>query len=88
MQFETNMPDIIVLHWDGKVIKYDTGAEDDRLCIKGSFPASDHPDQFFAAPCIVDGTGRTMAEALLQTLQTWNVPNSNIVAMSWDTTDV
>ena len=36
-KFESNMPEIVVLHWDGKVIKYDTGIVDDRLCIKVNF---------------------------------------------------
>lgn len=25
---------MVVLHWDGKIIKYETGTVDDRLCIK------------------------------------------------------
>ena len=54
--------------------------------MQGSFPASDHPDQFFAAPRIEAGTGSAMVDALLETIQSWHISRSHIVAMSWDTT--
>lgn len=41
-EFELNMPGIVVLYWDGKIIKYDTGVVDDRLCIKVTY----FPTQF------------------------------------------
>ena len=33
-KFQAKVSDMVVLHWDGKIIKYDTGNVDDRLCIK------------------------------------------------------
>lgn len=32
--FKEHMPSHIVIHWDGKVIQYDKGDSDDRLCVK------------------------------------------------------
>ena len=32
----------VVVHWDGKIIKYDTGAEDERLCIKVTIDFMQH----------------------------------------------
>ena len=54
--------------------------------MQGSFPACEKPDQLFAAPRIEAGTGRVMANALIDTIQSWHIPRSCIVAMSWDTT--
>lgn len=33
-EFKLNMPQYVVMHWDGKVIEYESGDIDDRLCIK------------------------------------------------------
>ena len=57
--FIAHMPKYLVLHWDGKVIKYAQRREtDDRLAIIVSAPGNDPPlaDQFLAAPCIPDST--------------------------------
>ena len=41
--FQTNMPKFIIMHWDGKVIKYAKKREtDERLAIVGSFPRPDN----------------------------------------------
>ena len=33
-EFITNVPELIVLHWDGKIIHYEDGETDERLCVK------------------------------------------------------
>lgn len=86
-KFKNMMPKFIVLHWDGKVIKYENRQEqDERLAIVASFPRPAQQHQFLAAPCIPNGTGATMCNALLNTLQSWQIPHENIIGISWDTT--
>lgn len=35
-EFIANVPEHIVLHWDGKIIHYEDGDPDERLCVKVS----------------------------------------------------
>ena len=49
---------LMILHWDGKKIKYQKRREkDDRLAIVASFPRPTDKHQFLGAPRIPDGTG-------------------------------
>ena len=85
--FQTDMPKYIIMHWDGKIIKYAKKREtDERLAIVGSFPRPGNQHQFLAAPRIPDGTGSSMRDALLDTLRVWEIPHDRILGMSWDTT--
>ena len=85
-EFKQNMPDHMVLHWDGKVIKYERHHElEDRLAVVGSFPGLDRNEQFLAAPRIADGKGITMSRALQATLLEWNIPLDVIIGICWDT---
>lgn len=85
--FKTHMPQFLIIHWDGKVIKYEHRREsDERLAIVASIPLPDTPTQFLAAPHIPDGTGQSMTNALLEALHVWSIPLDNIIGMSWDTT--
>ena len=65
------MPYHIVLHWDGKVIKYQKKRKaDERTCIIESFPAVEEggvktPDQFFGAPLVPNSKGRVVTTSLL-----------------------
>ena len=36
-QLKLTMPPYVIMHWDGKVIEYESGDIDDRLCIKVIF---------------------------------------------------
>ena len=81
------MPKHIVLHWDGKIIKYKHRREtDDRLAIVCSFPRSRNKHQFLTAPRIPDGTVTSQKDALVITFGVWEIPHNNIIGMSWDTT--
>ncbi len=85
-KFYSLMPKHLVVHWDGKVIKYAHGT-DDRLAIIVSNPCNPPlPDQFLAAPCIPNSTGQTMANAILDTLQQWHIPKEVVIGTCWDTT--
>ena len=85
--FKKNMPEFIVMHWDGKLIKYQHRREtDERLAVVASFPRPDHTHQFLAAPCIPNGTGASMRDALMETIRVWEIPHNSIIGMSWDTT--
>lgn len=81
-----NLPHNLILHWDGKDIVYKSGPNEDRLCIKISFPGVDKADQFLAAPITQPPDGLTMSLALLDTLESWHIPTENFIGMSWDTT--
>ena len=86
-EFASSMPSNIVLHWDGKVIKYENRKESDELlAIVLSSPQLEHHTQFLAAPQIPDGTGASMKDALMTTLNVWDIPANNIIGMCWDTT--
>ena len=82
------MPEFLIMHWDGKVIKYENRHEtDDRLAVVASFRTQDMIRyQFLAAPLIPDSTGNSMRLALQDTLNEWEIPGDNIIGMSWDTT--
>ena len=73
--FRRNLHPHIVLHWDGKVIVYEKEVTD----VKGSFPGLDKPDEFFAAPSIHPPNGATMAETLINVLESWKIPRKNII---------
>lgn len=86
-EFQNMMPKFMVIHWDGKVIKYANRQEtDERLAIVASIPRPNQQHQFLAAPYIPDGTGVSMCNALLNTLASWEIPHQTIIGMSWDTT--
>ena len=86
-EFASSMPSHIVLHLDGKVIKYENRKEsDERLAIVLSSPQLECHTQFLAAPRIPDGTGASMKDALMTTLNVWDIPDNNIIGMCWDTT--
>ena len=90
--FIANIPTRMVLHWDGKVIKYEKKKEkDDRLCIIGSFPGileddKKKPDLFFGAPLLEKGSGLVCAQKLVNVVTEWKIPESIIIGTSWDTT--
>ena len=80
------MPSHIVVHWDGKVIKYENRKEsDERLAIVLSSPQLDCHTQFLAAPRIPNGTGASMKDDLMTTLNVWDIPANNIIGMCWET---
>ncbi len=56
------------------------------LFLQGSFPGSEQPDQFFAAPPIHPPDGLTMSNAVVETIQAWGIQKSSIIGTSWDTT--
>ena len=59
-EINSDLPDHLILHWDGKDIVFKSGPNEDRLCIKVSFPGTDKPDQFLSAPIIQPPDGNTM----------------------------
>jgi len=80
--FAMDMPSQLVLHWDGKVIKYANRKEsDERLAIVMSSPNLDRHTQFLSAPHIPDGTGASMRDALMATMQVWDIPKENVAGM-------
>ena len=86
-RFKENVSEYVVIHWDSKVIKYAHHEKnDERLAVVASFPSADRRAQFLGAPQLADGSGSSMAAALQATLEVWDVENSSIIGLSWDTT--
>ena len=75
------MPSHIVLHWDGKVIKYENPTEYvERLAIVLNSPQLEQHTRYLAAPQIPHDTGASMKDALMTTLNVWDEPaNNNII---------
>ena len=83
-KFQENVPEHILFHRDGKVIKYEHHHEtEDRLAIVTSLPGRNQNDQFLAAPRIQDGKGTTMSDALQATLHEWTIPSGNLEMLSY-----
>ena len=74
----------VILQWDGKKVKYQSGAEQDRLCIV-LHTLPDGRTQFIGAPRTPDGSGDGQCEALIRYADLWGVA-LHIVGMIWDTT--
>jgi len=73
----------MVLHWDGKLMYDLTGDEKvDRLPIIVSKCGT---EQLLCVPKLPSGTGKAMADALLDTVTEWGIDDC-IKAMSFDTT--
>ena len=74
----------IVLHWDGKISQYLSGATEDRLAIAISAPNS-IPGQFLASPVIAEGTGLTMSNCVFDIASDYGIL-FQVQAMVFDTT--
>ncbi len=85
--FKANMPQFLVAHWDSKVIKYkQQNAFEDRLGVVVSYPTAKPNTQFLAAPRIPDSKGLSMKNAVMDTLEVWEIPNDRVIGICWDTT--
>jgi hypothetical protein len=80
-EFNPHKP--LVLHWDGKLMQDLTGDEKvDRLPIIVSGSGT---EQLLCIPKLSTGTGKAMADAIIDTLSEWGLADS-IKALSFDTT--
>ena len=79
--FNTQKP--LVLHWDGKLMADLTGDEKvDRLPIIVSGSGT---EQLLCVPKLPSGTGKAIADALMETVSDWDIADK-IKALSFDTT--
>ena len=76
--------DFVVLHFDGKIIHYITGEEDDRLAVCISVPNM-IPGQFLASPGMPDGKGKTMSTNLNNVIEEFGL-TPKVEALVFDTT--
>ena len=74
----------VILQWDGKKVKYETGTVEDRLFIV-LHTIPDGRSRFIGAPRTPDGTGAAQCEAIARYTDLWGV-NDRVVGMIWDTT--
>ena len=73
----------LTIHWDGKLMEDLTGNKKvDRLPIVVS---TDGVDQILAVPKLSAGTGQAMCDAIMQTIEEWNIQD-DIRSFSFDTT--
>lgn len=80
---DLNCANVLVLHWDGKILpKVDGQGKVDRLPIVVTGIAT---EQLLGAPELEAGTGEKESEALLQTIEQWNL-STKIRAFCFDTT--
>ena len=80
-QFDPQKP--LVLHWDGKLMGDLTGDQKiDRLPI---IVSGCGVDQILCVPKLDSGTGKAMADAMIDVLTDWGIKN-RIKAISFDTT--
>ena len=80
-EFNTQKP--LVLHWDGKLMADLTGDEKvDRLPI---IVSGSDTEQLLCVPKLPSGTGKAMADALMDAVSDWGI-SGRIKALSFDTT--
>ena len=82
--FNVKNPEFIVLHWDSKQVKFESGKTQEHLAICAQMPVEES-NQFLGAPRIPNGTGMAQADALIRTCDKWGIENK-VVFTSWDTT--
>ncbi|KAK3917833.1 Mushroom body large-type Kenyon cell-specific protein 1 [Frankliniella fusca] len=82
--FYKEADDVLVLHWDGKIVNALDGKETaDRLAI---LVTGAHTVQLLGAPAVPDGTAVEIKKAVVDHLEQWNLV-SKVKAMSFDTTN-
>ena len=79
--FSPNVP--LTVHWDSKIVpSADGGPSEDRLPVLVS---GDGESKLLAVPKLPNGTGRSVATAVMDALKDWEIAD-RVVALSFDTT--
>ena len=63
-----------VIHWDGKIVRYQDGTVEDRIVLPLKAVGGDVPPQFIGAPKVPNGTGVAMKDVMIEYLN-WTVVN-------------
>ena len=85
-----NNPNVkyLIIHWDGKIVQYDTGRKEDRIVILLQ-SIGVIPPQFIGSPKVPNGTGQAMYDVMMRYLDAHKVlerKDIKLVGMCFDTT--
>ena len=79
----------LIVHWDGKIVKYMDGLTEDRIVLGLQAVGSDVPPQFIGSPKVPNGTGAAMKNVMVEYLTKHGVCKCDkfkLVGMCFDTT--
>ena len=79
----------IIIHWDGKKVKLLDRSVEEHIALLLQAVMSGRPPQFIGAPCVPDGTGLAMKDAMMQYLNIYDLTGENkckLIGMGFDTT--
>ena len=79
----------IIIHWDGKKVKLLDKSVEEHIALLIQAVMAGRPPQFIGAPCIPDGTGLAMKNAMMRYLNMYDLTGENkckLIGMGFDTT--
>ena len=78
-------PELVVVHWDGKILILKGGVESNRVAVYVSGLDSSGFRKLLGCPETSDGTGRSEAEVVQRLLESWGV-GEQVCGLVFDTT--
>ena len=79
------VPDYVVVHWDGKILKVKGNLQSNRVCVYITGVTTDNTRKLLGVPETRDGTGVAEALVVQSLLTDWNV-KEELCGMVFDTT--
>jgi hypothetical protein len=79
-------PDLVTVHWDGKMLKLRGNIKSNRVCVYLSGADGTQTRKLLGVPETPDGTGKAESEVVTTMLVDWKVKKNNVVGMVFDTT--
>lgn len=91
METFKNDPNVlyIIIHWDGKKVKLLDRSVKEHIALVLQAVRSGRQPQFIGAPCVPNGTGLAMKDAIIQYLNMYDLTGDNkckLIGMGFDTT--
>ena len=93
MSMFLNNPNLkyIVVHWDGKKVKYMDGKIEERIVLILQVVNSGMPPQFVGAPMVATASGKNMKDVIVQYLSKYGLADESltgikVIGMGFDTT--
>ena len=79
------VPEKLVLHWDGKILKIKGNQQSNRVCVYITGVTAQNVRKLLAVPETKDGTGSAEAEVVKDALKEWSIKDE-VCAFVFDTT--
>ena len=79
------VPDFVVLHWDGKVLKLKAGSKAEFICVYISGADVSKVTKLLGVPEVASGSGQQQKEAVVEMLRKWKIFDQ-VVGIVFDTT--